>query len=342
MDTVNHGLFMDNPLGDGGGPWYHVKETRDTEGGFATWSSGRGVCKPTWIPTVSGDQPITLTSSQLNSAGTTAIARTEPTDPSFAMSTFVGELREGLPGVVGSRLWKEQAAVARGAGSEYLNYEFGWKPLVSDVKKFANAVSNSHDIISGYRAGSGKKIRRRMVFPPGGSSRSFSGQVGSLPSSAGSFTGSGTISLENKTWFSGCFTYHVPMSDPQTADLKRYYSYARKLLGVEITPEVLWNLAPWSWAADWFGTAGDVFHNISALGRDGLVLRYGYVMAQSKLVTSFAGRNTGVNPKVSGTSTYTKIVQQRQPATPYGFGVDLKSLSASQTAVLVALGLSRS
>jgi hypothetical protein len=108
---------------------------------------------------------------------------------------------------------------------------------------------------------------------------------------------------------------------------------------VNLTPEAVWNVTPWSWAADWFGTTGDVLHNISALGKDGLVLQYGYIMHsqmrdESRYATYSAARSSSWYERSEKTLV-------RRPATPYGFGVDLNSLSAKQTAILVALGLSR-
>jgi len=107
---------------------------------------------------------------------------------------------------------------------------------------------------------------------------------------------------------------------------------------MEITPEVLWNLAPWSWAADWFGNIGDVMHNVSALGRDGLVMEYGYVMNERKTDASYVCR--------SRLGTYTRdvtTVDRRRWAaiSPYGFSVSWDGLTPKQLAVVTALGLTR-
>jgi hypothetical protein len=133
------------------------------------------------------------------------------------------------------------------------------------------------------------------------------------------------------------FIYYLPTGDSAREKISRYGAYARKLLGIDLTPEVLWNLSPWSWAADWFSNTGDVMHNISAFGSDGLVMRNGYTMCHSGLTQVDSGSYSGfyqVKTRVRETKT-------RHVATPYGFGVSYDGLSARQIATVAALGLSR-
>jgi hypothetical protein len=127
-------------------------------------------------------------------------------------------------------------------------------------------------------------------------------------------------------------------------DRIRYFAaQADHLMGIRLTPETVWNLAPWSWAVDWFTNTGDIIHNISAFARDSLVMKYGYIMSHDHLDgycvmpggTNFNGNITG------GSVTYLRDRKKRFPASPYfGFGTT-GSLSAGQKAILLALGLSR-
>lgn len=108
-----------------------------------------------------------------------------------------------------------------------------------------------------------------------------------------------------------------------------------------MTPEVLWELAPWSWAVDWFSNTGDVIHNISTLGYDGLVMEYGYMMTHTQY-----DRRVEATALVNGVSVSARTVSRRETkrrtvATPYGFGIDDTTLSPRQLAILAALGLSR-
>jgi hypothetical protein len=128
--------------------------------------------------------------------------------------------------------------------------------------------------------------------------------------------------------------------------MDRWAQEADKLLGIRITPEVLWDLEPWSWLVDWFSNVGDVFTNITRFSHDGLVMKYGYVMARFDMTdehTSYgtlwkdATMSTGMSTIVRGNT-----VKMRQHATPFGFGLSPSTdFTARQWAIIGALGLTR-
>jgi hypothetical protein len=350
MVSFNHPGFR-NSSGDSGGPFLLNKVTYDVspmqrvgqpynfEGSFYPGASQSGGM----FPTLSQH-----TNSELDSLGTSAIARVEPTNPAFDMASALGEtITGGVPSALGHSVmynrasdWKNKAELARSAGKEHLNVQFGWLPLVSDIIGFATSVVRSHDIIDNYRAGSGSKIRRRFSYRADTSSQSKVGSL--LPSpTAVNKIGSGCVftTESRNTWFSGAFRYYVPVGSDTSDKLQRFHSDARKLIGVDLTPEVLWNLAPWSWAVDWYSTTGDVLHNVSALGTDGLVMQYGYMMSTLEYEETRNGRWT--SPFNAGSYRRTEKHLLRRPATPYGFGFDMSGITARQASILVALGLSK-
>jgi len=119
---------------------------------------------------------------------------------------------------------------------------------------------------------------------------------------------------------------------------------ARKILGLEITPEVLWELVPWSWAIDWFANVGDLVKNVHNLSSDGLVMRYGYIMEHSMVRDTYihVGPTGFKDPKVvCEPYTFVTETKLRRRATPFGFGLDLSSLTGQQKSILAALGMSR-
>jgi len=296
--------------------------------------------------------------NELNALGTTAIARTIPTNPSADVSVFLGELlREGLPSLIGSQFAK--SGILTGAAREFLNFEFGIKPVISDVRKIANAVVRSEKILRQLKRDSGRNVRRRYEFaiePPVVESEG-PGYAEAYPNPPLSWTtGPGYRSFgraykTSRSWFSGCYTYHFELGDKSQSWLEEHAQKAKYLLGIELTPEVLWNLSPWSWLVDWVSNVGDIFHNVSAFADDGLVLRYGYLMNHFKQVHQANIHNLYVyngygNPvlKVGDSleSLYGVEVKQRIQATPYGFGLSLDGFDLRQWAILGALGISRS
>lgn len=281
----------------------------------------------------------------MNTFGTSAVARVLPTNPLSGLSTALGELKkDGLPRLPGSAM-RDQVDLARRSGNEFLNIEFGWLPLVNDVRQFADSVKRSRVLIDQYMRDSDRKIRRR--FTPQPVTLNTTTFVGPGRGIGGINMPNSTVSRETQEryWFSGAFKYHVPVGDDFYSRLRRYESISNRLYGTRITPEVLWNLAPWSWAIDWFTNAGDVIHNISQLGSDGLVMQYGYAMRHMRVeeigsgrfdISDNRGRHTGVLSLSVGSEW-----KRRVRANPYGFGIDDTSLSAIQLAILAALGLTR-
>lgn len=287
------------------------------------------------------NMPRERSNGELNAFGTTAIAQSEPTASEWSVAQALAELRrDGLPAVFGAS-YKNEIKARRGLGSEYLNYDFGWKPLISDFKSFMKAVEDADSIMSQYRRDSGKPVRRR-VTPAPTQEVSVSEAMTFTPqpnpgSTVGFAQGFRTVNTTDAIWFSGAFVYHLPDGNAGNK-LSEYALMARRLHGVEITPEVIWNVSPWTWAMDWFGNFGDVMHNVSALGRDGLVMKHGYVMHTRSRVERWEASIIKTGHHLSRIQRH--VVKLRKAATPYGFDVSWDGLSAKQLATIAALGLS--
>lgn len=314
---------------------------------------------PTWLENpldISGYSVIEPLAAVLNAAGTTAISRVLPNAPTAGLAVFLGEAREGFPRIFGSGILESRARDLRKTGDEYLNYQFGWVPLVSDLRTFAHNVINSHKVVQQYRASRNTKIRRRFHFPS--STVSIAGNT-RITTKLQSFASPNSANVQGQIhatktterWFSGAFRFPPVIGDDLGSKFKRFEQEANKLLGTRLTPEVVWNLAPWSWAADWFGNTGDIMRNISYLGADGLVMQYGYIMERQTALTHMSGKSSWVGFNGLGQITNPlgapmyrinrSELKLRRAATPYGFGVDVASLSTKQWAILAALGISR-
>jgi hypothetical protein len=321
-------------------PWYNV---------VAEYSGPLSAVGPAGVPLP--DRPSLL--RDLNPLGSTAIARCKPTNEVAHLANFLAELyRDGLPKLFGATLWQSNTALSRSAGEEYLNSEFGWKPMISDVHDIFHAVTHANAVLEQYERGSGSLTRRRYEFPlERTQTDSFFGyhfgdqypwnqylydEYAPLPTIRKMTT------TYSKVWFSGAFTYHLPTDYRSRNALLSGASKAKKLLGLNLTPEVLWNAAPWTWAIDWFSNAGDVVSNISDWATDGLVLKYGYVMEHSLITDKYyidgesqlLADNVTVSPVLACIET-----KRRVRATPFGFGLSWSGLSPRQIAISAALGL---
>lgn len=348
MDTFNH-FGRKASSGDNGGPFLLVKSGWSSVDPFQFLIGGQvNQQAPVGDFGASGYSPaVERSDSEMISKGTTAISRTLPTNPSWNAAQFLGELREGLPRLFGGDALKKRSLKALNAGNEYLNVEFGWKPLVSDIQGFAHTVRHAHHYMAAYERGSDRKIKRRYLYPGTRSVSSWSGDGYQIIFS-GAHQQPGTASISTfsleEDWFEGAFRYHVPMSSEQKNKLGESYDYAKKIFGLRMTPELVWNLEPWTWMADWFANTGDILRNISNLGQDGLLMQYGYMMSHSRREVTrshtFASGFSHVFD-VSSSSTAFSDIKKRLPANPFGFGSQLDSLTAKQIAIMAALGLSK-
>lgn len=296
--------------------------------------------------------------SRLNALGTTAIARCKPTNSPADATTFIGEMmREGLPHLVGSALWKSQTDRAlKASAEEYLNVQFGWLPIVRDIKSFATTIKHLDTVLAQYERDAGKVVRRRYEFPQektstetviNESTRAAFGSVAGLTGSLQLLAPTGRLVRTRETvrrqWFSGAFTYYLPADYDSRSKIRSLATKADVLFGTSLTPDDVWNLTPWSWAADWFSNTGDVISNLSDFGSQGLVMRYGYMMEHSIVKDTYTlGSPSGLTgryqlePLVLITET-----KKRLPAHPFGFGITWDGLSSFQASILAALGITR-
>jgi hypothetical protein len=150
---------------------------------------------------------------------------------------------------------------------------------------------------------------------------------------------------QSRVWFAGAYQYYLADANNLIGRIEKITEQADYLLGIGVTPDVVWQVTPWSWLVDWFADIGTLLFNASRLSSDALVLRYGYVMHESIVTreyraSGFVPREGGEFPSSMGVS-YTIHRKERHRATPYGFGIDMGALSATQNAILAALGLTK-
>jgi hypothetical protein len=293
-----------------------------------------------------------------------AYARSAPTQVVFDAAQFLGELHEGLPKIA-SLSFQSLADFFRSLGSGYLNVQFGWLPFISDIKNAASALALATQTLSQQ----GERIHKRYSLPPttrfgsvsetrseleifGGHSRGF------IPSPSSGLAPTGTFStytpmgidamftktMSSERWFEGEFSFFLPLKFNPDSYLERL----NVLMKTDLTPSVLWELAPWSWMIDWFLGIQDTIKANELAANDHLIMHYGYAMETVRYSSEVSWR------KVSGTplnwnglpnhgryfagTTYKRRIR----ANPYGFQANpTVNLKGSQMAILGALGLTK-
>jgi len=288
----------------------------------------------------------------LDELGATAVARCKPTNSVADVSTFLGELlKDGLPRLLGAQTWEDRTLTAKNASGEFLNTQFGWLPLANEIRSFADVVRHGRAVIAQYERDAGKVVRRRYDFPViRERQEAFLGTGDAFTAVTDTSMLTGTLGrrvrVREKTqrqWFSGAFTYYLPSGYDSRNAMDKFALSARQLLGAELTPETLWNLAPWSWAIDWVSNTGDVLSNVSSFTQDGLFMRYGYMMEHTIVKDTYTLSKSrfrdGAKPSNLVFVTETKM---RRRANPFGFGLSWDGLSTIQAAILTAIGITKS
>lgn len=304
--------------------------------------------------------------------------RTRPTRELASALVAFGELRnDGLPrapvSILGDALkrlggWRSlknagvafgtafrDPSVRRALGSEYLNFDFGWRPLVEDAQKllnFQDAVSRR--LAQWEQAGNGRTSRRRMNLKdetttsetyPDGINPIMGGYLDGV-GSLGTWRGTRTrvVTTRDSIWYSAGYRLNIP--DLTQSPFQRAYVKAALLGGIP-TAETVWNLTPWSWLADWFGNYGDAIANVSDPLQSYFAATYAYVMFKRETTTTItvvAEETSGIyegTDHVSVGGEFGTVTKFRTAASPFGFGSTWDSLSASQLATAAALGISR-
>jgi hypothetical protein len=311
----------------------------------------RGPC----VAVTGGSFPSPIKSNELalNGWGAKAVANAKPTNALVDLSTTLGELlgTGGIPSMIGrAAFWAHgiKEALKETAG-DFLNVQFSLTPIVQDMVGFADVVYRFDQLVKQYERDAGKVVRRKYFFEPITTESNSVWATNRYPVMAPSsgnmqekYYGLGTGYLSRKTeirrWFSGAFTYHLPTGYSSRRAVTSFGAEAQKMLGLEPTPETLWNLAPWSWAVDWFSSAGDVVSNISDWSSDGLVMRYGYLMEHCVSTDTYYLRCPRGTPSPV---VYTRESKSRTRANPFGFGLTWAGLSPRQLAIAAALGISQ-
>lgn len=306
--------------------------------------TGKFCCSQRGNNPVLGSAPVDPNS--LEGMGASGIAKARPGQSPFGFGQALYELHQ-IPTIPSL---KKALQGFSGLGSQYLNVEFGWKPFLKDLYKMLDIQADLSRRLAQLRRDNGKPIRRRLTISNADNSvvTNYTDGVNRLyPILTTGFYQSGPSNVvfqswkrqENfsRYWFSGRFRYWIP--DIDTSD---YALRAKaRLLGLMPTPELVWQVIPWSWLIDWFSNTGDIISNWSGTAAENLVMEYGYVMGTyGNRTTYFSSAALNNGARASATDVETRLIKRRGKGSPFGFSVNLPDLTTRQSAILAALGLS--
>lgn len=282
--------------------------------------------------------------------GAEAWDRARPAQPSFSLLNSIYELKE-WPQTVKPQILKYRNT--RAWGDYYLAVNFGWIPLLSDIRQFTHNMFTYHEQLDQLLRDEGKPVRRQFPLtnhsftigegPVRGQSYGAfqSGMITSAFASVPFFED--TLEYGSNVWFSGQFRYHLP-SGPRDWNWKRAM-YFRIMAGTP-SPATVWNAIPWTWLVDYFSNIGHIINNLDDGLAENLAADYAFLMQRKHII--YKRVSTGVFNTFGGgtesalaTTRIVKDYKERTIVNPFGPSLNsLDSLSGKQLSILGALGMS--
>lgn len=334
--------FSDQGCPLGGTFYYHPVLNRWVTSGYAFQGTYR--LDPKWSSGVPSS-----CMSLATARGPEAWNKFKPGKPDVGLAQFIAELKDIANMKMDFKYAHNFLRGMKKQGKNYLAAQFGWKPFVQDLRSLYSSIRKIDNRIAQLRKLNGQWHRRGGTLFIDESNSSSSGTDNII--SPGNYLTSKGWSVDTKSttrcWFQGSFRYFIPgLDDPKWGRLKAI----QELWDLSITPELLWELMPWSWLADWFGDVGNIISNFQSQISDQVTARYAYVMYQTDTETKWKAdainRYTSTynvvqyNP-VHCEAVFRQTAKTRAEASPFGFGIDIGNLSWSQMSILAALGLSK-
>lgn len=305
-----------------------------------------------------------LSSADAEALGPEAWNLFRPGKPIMGLSVSLAELRELPKSVRDVRraievIRKIPRTLARKnyrrlvdeTANQYLGYQFGWKQICQDVWQIAHAQSNTAAYYRQLERNNGVWHKRSGTMSSGetiGHSRIAYDYILQTPLCPGMFGWPQRISYSSgsveRVWFVGRFRYFVPPVKTPNDEIKRVL----RAYGLTLpTPDVLWNLMPWTWLVDYFTSIGDSIANLSGGAVDDLVAESAFIMKSVRFFERSSGTvyfkqwngSDNVPFPVSLSGERFSELKSRLPASPFGFGLTSQDLTGRQTSILAALGI---
>lgn len=202
----------------------------------------------------------------VNALATTCAARTNPSRPHVQLPVSLFELRE-LPRLIrdtgnllrdGYNIIVKHArpfSPGKAGASTYLSWEFGWKPIYSDLKKLVD-----------FTAIADRRFKELdTLFKKGGITRRYKLSADTVESKTSGLIETGLFVMSGDThratvrevWGTVKWKANPGLIPKSSEDLRKYANTL--ILGCDNSQLAaeLWEAMPWSWLIDWFTNIGD-------------------------------------------------------------------------------------
>jgi len=270
----------------------------------------------------------------------------KPTKPDMSLANALVELRE-LPRQLQQRFTRDLL----GASNFWVALQFGWLPLLRDVRKFVDIQRNGQKRLKQLIRDNGRSVRRRITLldetqpfgvTSGTTYSAFTNQfVTQMYYTTPQYRAQGMI--YSRCWASAKFRYWLP---PGPRDVEWTKKMMRRIYGSYVSPSVVYNAIPWTWLIDWFSSVGDLVEATDMGVADRLAADYFYVMYETGRwrETHSWGTFRGVQGQRVRVDAFTKnsrVRKTRYQGNPFGLPAGKVPTNPMQLSILAALGYSR-
>jgi hypothetical protein len=232
---------------------------------------------------------------------TKAASQTNPASAHVSVPNFLFELRE-VPQLIrnhGNNIFEN-------ASSLNLGWQFGIKPLLSDLAKifdFGSAYNKRLNLLNDLESG---QLKRRISL---GTDEAEKEESFVLESYLFFATSNATITTKRERWAVVKWQPGAIYKTDSTFEERKKY-VLRSMLGLTVAsaPRVIWDALPWSWMVDWFTTAGDfITANNNSIAR-----LSGQVNVMVKTETTRIDKLSGVPGWVTSGTTWTSTAESKR------------------------------
>jgi len=257
---------------------------------------------------------------------TDTVVKTNPSRPVVDLSVSIAELRE-LPKLI----QKEGDDLIRKWGKQTLSREFGWVPLVKDLRKLAtirdDVVKRMNEI---KRLREEKGLRRTIDLWAGSSSGTFD----VITQSGYKLIVHHYLDYTTQTKIRG----HIVWTPDDLGITEGRYLLRTidAVLGLKLDMSTLWNLMPWSWIIDWFSNLGDILEG----NRNIIGASHGQVQLMEHSITTIQGKSNYPDGVI--TPFFGKLeTKNRRRFSGSPIDVQLPFLTNRQITILGAIAVTR-
>lgn len=305
----------------------------------------------------------------ISTYGSKAYKTLLPVKPGASLAQFLAEIRD-VPLMLKRsaltfrnlfmrdyRILAGQRYLAKRTAGEWLNYQFGYLPFISDLRRFYTVYKNLDNMLSQIMTNSGRWLKRkRAVVEDEDVTRTEDYEGGSTSTLlirplftsnwyqhyVDSSVPSQHVMIDritrNLVWASGKFRYYIPNVITPIWKAKAI-AY---LFGGIPSPLLLWELTPFSWLVDWIFALDSIYSNldydlVDCCSRDLCIMRTKETSYRMHGTTFFRNPTGPLHSEFN----FRVVEKERRTGSLFGFGLSEDDFTLRQWSILGALGLTR-